>query len=172
MIVAATVAGTAGCSLHSTQAHGGKTVQMTQGGTSMEPTVKHGQVITAREVGSQYKPQHGDLVLFHPSGRWSAGDFPQTFLKRVVAVGGETIACCDKAGKVTINGTPQAEPYLGTNSPLDEPPNPSSCLPRRFGPVAVAAGTVFVMGDNRMYSSDSRCKGAIPVSSIYAVMGG
>jgi signal peptidase I len=135
----------------------------------MEPTVKAGQVITAREVGPQYRPRHGDIVLFHPSGgQW--GDRAVPFLKRVIAVGGETIACCDSAGKVTINGTPLVEPYVANDSPLDMPPNQHFCGSRRFDPVAVATDTVFVMGDNRASSNDSRCAGPIPAKSVFAVM--
>jgi signal peptidase I len=143
--------------------------QFTQGGVSMEPTVRAGQVITVRAVGREYRPQHGDIVLFHPGGgQW--GDTTAPFLKRVIAVGGETIACCDSAGKVTINGTPLVEPYVANDAPLDMPPSPHSCGPRRFGPSAVAKGTVFVMGDNRAMSNDSRCAGAIPATSVFAVM--
>jgi signal peptidase I len=110
----------------------------------MEPTVKAGQVITVRAVGHEYSPRRGDIVLFHPDGgQW--GDKKGPFLKRVVAVGGETIACCDSAGKVTLNGTPLAEPYVANDARLDMPPSRQDCGPRRFGPVAVAVGTVFVM---------------------------
>jgi signal peptidase I len=135
----------------------------------MEPTVTAGQVITAREVGREYRPRHGDVVLFHPpGGRW--GDRTVLFLKRVVAVGGETIACCDPAGKVTVNGTSLDESYVSNDSPLDVPPNPHYCGPRRFGPVEVAQDAVFVMGDNRASSIDSRCDGPIPTTSVFAVL--
>jgi signal peptidase I len=134
----------------------------------MEPMVKPGQVIAARAVGPDYQPRRGEVVVFHGSGRW--GDATATYLKRVIAVGGETIACCDPAGKVTINGTPLVEPYVANDSPLDVPPSSYSCMPRRFGPVAVAAGTVFVMGDNRAASNDSRCAGPVPATSVFAVM--
>jgi signal peptidase I len=143
--------------------------RFTQGGVSMEPTVKAGQVITARAVGREYRPRRGDIVLFHGGGgKW--GDSAAPFLKRVIAVGGETIACCDPTGKVTINGAPLVEPYVTKDAPLDMPPSPNSCGPRRFGPVAVATGAVFVMGDNRAASNDSRCAGLIPMASIFAVM--
>jgi signal peptidase I len=135
----------------------------------MEPTVKAGQVITVRAVGGEYKPGRGDIVLFHGGGgQW--GDATAPFLKRVIAVGGETVACCDSAGKVTVNGRRLDEPYVANDGPLDMPPSPQLCGSRRFGPVAVAAGTVFVMGDNRANSNDSRCAGPIPASSVFAVM--
>ncbi len=70
----------------------GATEQFTQG-VSMEPTVRAAQVITARTVTGTYEPRRGDVVLFRsPGGLW--GDRKVPLLKRVVAVGGETIACC------------------------------------------------------------------------------
>jgi signal peptidase I len=166
LLVVAVVAGVGGCG--AATALGGAN-RYTQAGVSMEPTVKAGQVITVRAVRGQYRPRRGDIVLFHGGGgQW--GDTTAPFLKRVIAVGGETIACCDSAGKVTINGTPLVEPYLANDAPLDMPPSPHFCGPRRFGPVAVAMGTVFVMGDNRAVSNDSRCAGPIPATSVFAVM--
>jgi signal peptidase I len=165
LLVVAVVAAAGGCG--GAAAVGGAD-RFTQGGGSMEPTVKAGQVISARAVG-RYRPRRGDIVLFHGSAQWGV-DTTATYLKRVVAVGGETIACCDPTGKVTINGTPLVEPYVANDSPLDEPPSPRSCLPRRFGPVAVASGSVFVMGDNRPASNDSRCVGPIPATSVFAIM--
>jgi signal peptidase I len=140
--VAVVVAGVGGCAAATTVV---RAERFTQGGGSMEPTVKPGQVISTRAVEGKYKPRHGDVVLFHsPGGRW--GDRKASFLKRVIAIGGETIACCNPAGKVTINGKPLAEPYVAHDPPLDTPPSPYSCLPRRFGPVAVATGTVLRHG--------------------------
>ncbi|GAB3984326.1 signal peptidase I [Plantactinospora veratri] len=160
------LAGVAGCG--SATASGG-TERFTQGGVSMEPAVKAGQVITVRKVGGEYEPRRGDVVLFRSDGdRW--GDRTAPLLKRVVAVGGETIACCDPAGKVTVDDRPLDEPYVADDAPLDLPPNPQYCEPRRFAPVEVPKGSVFVLGDNRAKSNDSRCAGPIPTSSISAVM--
>jgi signal peptidase I len=164
LLAVAAVAGVGGC-----QGAKSEVEQYTQGGVSMEPTVKAGQVINARAVGSKYRPKRGDVILFRPGGgKWPQSTAP--FLKRVIAVGGETVACCDPAGKVTVNGTPLAEPYVANDSPLDAPPNPQYCGSRQFGPVAVPAGSLFVMGDNRAASNDSRCQGPIPVTSVSAVM--
>lgn len=166
LLIVAVVAGVAGC--RGATAVGGAD-RFTQAGVSMEPTVKPGQVITVQAVGREYRPRRGDIVLFHGgSGQW--GDTTAPFLKRVIAVGDETAACCDSAGKVTIDGTPLVEPYVANDAPLDMPPSPHSCGPRRFGPVAVATGTVFVMGDNRAASNDSRCAGPVPATSVFAVM--
>jgi signal peptidase I len=166
LLVAGVVMGAAGCG--GVGPVGGDD-RFTQSGTSMEPTVKAGQVITVRSVGHDYTPRHGDIVVFHPGGgQW--GDTSAPFLKRVIAVGGETVACCDPAGRVTVNGAPLAEPYIADDAPVDMPPSAHTCGSRRFGPVAVATGSVFVMGDNRANSNDSRCAGPIPASSVFAVM--
>jgi signal peptidase I len=166
LFIVAVVAGAGGCGGATAT---GETDRFTQGGASMEPAVKAGQVITVRRVGSEYKPQRGDIVLFHGSGgQW--GDTTAPFVKRVIAVGGETIACCDVEGRVTIDGTPLDEPYVADNAPPDMPPNPHSCGSRRFDTVAVTTGTIFVMGDNRARSNDSRCDGPIPTTSVFAVM--
>jgi signal peptidase I len=148
-----------------------KTERFTQSGVSMEPTIRSGQVITARTVGTEYQPKVGDIVLFHgDGGAWAASDLP--LLKRVVAIGGTAIACCDVRGRVTVDEMPVDEPYVTKNSPLDVPPNPSSCASRRFGPVAVPAGSVFLMGDNRAASNDSRCAGPLPATAVFAVVTG
>ena len=165
LLLIVVVAGAGGCG--DSPATGG-TERFTQGGVSMEPTVKAGQVITVRAVGG-YKPRRGDIVLFQGSSQWG-GDATAQYLKRVIAVGGETITCCDPAGKVTVNGTPLDEPYVANDAPLDMPPSSYRCGARRFGPVTVPTGTVFVMGDNRAASNDSRCAGPVPATSVLAVM--
>ncbi|WP_238016104.1 signal peptidase I [Dactylosporangium sp. AC04546] len=139
-----------------------KTERFTQGGVSMEPAVKSGQVITVRRVDGAYSPRRGDVVVFHQG--------EGTLLKRVIAVGGETVACCDVSGSVTVNGVRLDEPYVVENAAIDVAPNPQSCASRRFGPVTVAKDALFVMGDNRARSNDSRCGGAIPVGSVFGVM--
>ena len=168
LLVVAVVLGAGGCGSATTATWAQR---FTQGGVSMEPTVKAGQVITTHGVGRGYKPRRGDVVLFHPDGeKW--GETKAPFLKRVIAVGGETIACCDPAGKVTVNGAPLDEPYVTNDSPLDAPPTPQVCRSRRFGPVAVDKDAIFVMGDNRAASNDSRCAGSVPAASVIAVMTG
>jgi signal peptidase I len=170
LLVVAVLAGAGGCGGATAEgATGGRTDRFTQGGVSMEPTVKAGQVITVRTLEPGYTPERGDIVLFHGDQvHWVAASSP--LLKRVIAIGGETVACCDPAGKVTVNGAALDESYVAEDSPLDAPPNPHSCDSRRFGPITVPGDAVFVLGDNRARSNDSRCAGPIPATSVFAVM--
>ncbi|HZM80141.1 MAG TPA: signal peptidase I [Candidatus Limnocylindrales bacterium] len=162
VLAVAVVAGVGGC--------GGPTAvgqadRFTQVGVSMEPTVKAGQVITVRAVGREYHPQRGDIVLFHPDGgQW--GETTKPLLRRVIGVGGETISCCNKEGQVYVNSTPLEEPYVVKDAPRGMPSG-QSCGTRDFAPVQVPTGTVFVVGDNRAGSIDSRCAGPTPATSVY-----
>lgn len=88
----------------------------------------------------------------------------------MVAVEGFVIACCDIEGRVTVDGVALDEPYLGENSSIEQPPEAGRCISRRFGPVEVEAGHVFVMGDSRGISMDSRCLGALPTDRVIAVV--
>ncbi|MFJ4848843.1 MULTISPECIES: signal peptidase I [unclassified Streptomyces] len=126
---------------------------------SMTPTVDAGDRILAQRIdGSDVR--RGDIVVFNDS-LW--GDVPM--VKRVVAVGGDKVACCDKQGRLTVNGKPIDEPYL-----LD-PKAPAS--PTGFT-ATVPQGNLFMMGDNRATSEDSRVRltdsddGSVPRSAVSA----
>ncbi len=80
------------------------------------------------------------------------------FIKRVIAIGGDTVACCDSQGRVTVNGKALDEPYVYRPGP-DE-------ANKRFGPVTIAKANLWVMGDHRNNSEDSRVGGQIPQSKV------
>ncbi len=71
----------------------------------------------------------------------------EDFIKRVIGIPGDTVACCDPKGRVTVNGVGLDEPYVYENNPLGS---------RSFLPVKVPEGRLWVMGDHRAYSADSR----------------
>jgi signal peptidase I len=100
----------------------------------------------------------GSLVGFAPPDE-------EDFVKRVIAVGGQTVQCCDPQGRVLVDGKPLDEPYLH----WIDPANPHQIS---FPPVTVPAGSLWVMGDNRNDSADSRYpgggggNGVVPVDNV------
>lgn len=127
----------------------------------MEPTLRYGEDISYTSVDrGTYRPERGDIVVLDGG----LGD-ASLKIKRVIATAGQTVACCDDAGRVTVDGAALDETYLGQNSPLDLPPD-KECRSRRFEPVTVEAGRMFVLGDTRLVSVDSRCKGTVEAKIV------
>ncbi|MFF0626729.1 signal peptidase I [Streptomyces sp. NPDC004296] len=125
---------------------------------SMSPTIAAGARVMAEKVsGSEIR--RGDIVVFKDA-TW--GDLPM--VKRVVGVGGDTVACCTKKGLLTVNGTPIEEPYLHSEGPAS---------PIGFK-AAVPTGQLFLLGDHRNDSLDSRVHltdgdhGSVPRSAVAA----
>jgi len=85
------------------------------------------------------------------------------YIKRVIGLPGETVACCDDQGRVTVDDRPLVEPYILDNTPEAQ---------RAFGPVKVPEGRLWVMGDHRSVSADSRAheqdqwRGTIPIDNV------
>ncbi|MEV6910823.1 signal peptidase I [Amycolatopsis sp. NPDC051071] len=99
----------------------------------------------------------GSLIGFAPPDE-------RDFVKRIIAVGGQTVQCCDN-NRVVVNGKALDEPYIHWEEGM-------ASTQKTFDPITVPAGYVYVMGDNRNNSSDSRFQGgggvngAVPVDNI------
>ena len=94
------------------------------------------------------------------------------YVKRVIAVGGQTVMCCDAEGNVDVDGTSLNEPYI--YEPIEFVPGELDCtttpMSRRcFGPVTIPEGELWVMGDHRSDSADSsyQCQGMPPSSGAH-----
>lgn len=109
-------------------------------GSSMFPTLTNGDRLVVQSLG--YKPAAGDIVVID-----SYINYGKPLVKRVIAVGGDTVDIDPAAGVVLVNGQPLAEPYIA---------EPTTEMGDMTFPLTVPAGSVFVMGDNRQHSTDSR----------------
>jgi signal peptidase I len=120
--------------------------------SSMEPTLEVGDRVLVNKLSYDlHDVNRGDLVVFErPDG--TEGDI-KDLIKRVIGLPGETVEIRD--GTVVIDGRVLDEPYLAEEEILAE-----------FAPVEVPEDHVFVMGDNRDDSRDSRIFGPIPADSI------
>ncbi|WP_285243998.1 signal peptidase I [Pseudarthrobacter sp. fls2-241-R2A-127] len=135
---------------------------------SMEPLLQGGDRILVSRTDFQAEPiRRGDIVVFDgrgtfaplASGKGSLMDAATgltqwlgltgsdtTYVKRVIGLPGDTVICCDAGGKVTVNGVPLDEPYI---FPGDAP------SAQKFNSV-VPEGRLWLMGDHRSVSADSR----------------
>ncbi len=112
-------------------------------GHSMEPNLHQDQQLVVDKVSYRFHaPVRGDIVIV------GVPNYDLPLIKRVIGLPGERVEI--RSGRVLIDGQPLDEPYLGDVTQRD------------FGPVEVPAGHVFVMGDNRGASHDSRSIGPVP----------
>ncbi|MER8187429.1 signal peptidase I [Kitasatospora sp. NPDC094015] len=123
---------------------------------SMSPTIKIGDIVLARKTDGAGVGR-GDIVIFKDSV-WGDSDM----VKRVVAVAGDTVSCCDSRQRLLVNGVPIDEPYVDRGIGSGE----------AFS-ITVPEGRLFVLGDFRTNSIDSRshleiASGTLPASDVQA----
>jgi signal peptidase I len=155
---------------------------------SMQDTLVEGdRVVVSKLTPGLFEIERGDVVVFKDPGGWLAPvpapptgsrsallndvlsyigllppDAGEHLIKRVVGLPGDRVACCDDDGRLMVNGVSVVEPYL----------KPGSAPSEVDFDVAVPASALFVMGDNRQNSQDSRAHlgdpggGMVPVDDV------
>lgn len=120
-------------------------------GTSMAPLLSDQERIFINKFVYRFEPiERGDVVVF-----WYPLDRSKSFIKRVVALPGESVEI--RGGRLSVNGAEIREPYV--------PPQYADFSD--YGPVRVPSDAYFVMGDHRISSNDSRVFGPVPSQFIY-----
>jgi signal peptidase I len=115
-------------------------------GFSMKPTLQDGEYVLVNKLAYRFgEPQRGDIIVFRPVNPG------EELIKRVIGLPGDTVDIQD--GRVLVNGQEISEPYI-------------AAPPKDGGKWDVPQGYLFVMGDNRNNSSDSRAIGPIPLENV------
>lgn len=133
---------------------------------SMEPTL-HGcpscnddHVLVDKLSYRMHDIHRGDVIVFHRPSTWQVSE--NTLIKRVVGVPGDKLQVKD--GKVSVNGLLLQESYTNPTCPSSSSASGNLAGGKVYGPVPI--GDVFVMGDNRCDSSDSRMFGPVPDTKV------
>ena len=126
---------------------------------SMERTLEPDQYVLVDKLTPRFDAyKRGDIVVFNPPETWTQADQP--YIKRVIGIGGDTIELRD--GSVYVDGTKLDEPYIYQEDGLPQPTESFNGTDRWVVP----DGELFLMGDHRGNSSDSREGGPVPVDRV------
>lgn len=125
-------------------------------GLSMMPTLHNGDRMIVNKLG---KPERFDIIVFHAPEQ-------KDYIKRVIGLPGDTVEYRDDV--LYVNGKPYKEPYLETYKAQvqDGPLTADFTLEEITGEKKVPEGELFVMGDNRRSSKDSRHIGTISINKV------
>ena len=124
---------------------------------SMEQTLEPRQYVLVDKLTPRFDPySRGDIVVFEPPEAWVQGGPKTPFIKRVIGLPGETVEIKD--GAVFIDGARLEEPYVYDLQPTTASEEPASWV--------IPDDEVFVMGDHRAASADSRAFGPIQETTV------
>ena len=138
---------------------------------SMENTLLiRDRVLVNKLVYDFRSPHRGEIIVFKAPEDWRSDPAEEDFIKRVIGIGGDHIVCCDSQHRLVVNDHPLDEPYIYT-----DPDGVADLASDEPFDITVPKGRLWVMGDHRSHSGDSRYnylrfknvdQGTIPESSV------
>jgi signal peptidase I len=126
----------------------------------MEHTLEPDQCVLIDELTRHFRSYtRGDIVVFNPPPGWTPLTDGTPYIKRAIGIGGDTVAI--RGGAVYVNGAQLTEPYLYSEGGRLGPTEPQG-----LDQWLVPTGQLFVMGDHRAVSADSRAFGTVPTDAV------